>query len=213
MDLCNAFWAVAFVGLTASCSSGSTCSIKGTIDTQSDSIYLMKSSGERLDAAAVENGTFTLSCEKDPTSGIFIMTGREDDDPVSLVPDTREILVRVEDGAVSVSGSPLSEELQTLQQWMLNHFMGHNEKAMAMIDAGDPEGAEALMQEMHKAMADHCKEVYLKHLNDPVGVQAMTILRSELPEEEFSRLYKLGGECIHNDPMLSGQFECTPNSQ
>ena len=48
---------------------------------------------------------------------------------------------------------------------------------------------------------------------DPVGVQAMTILRLELPEEEFAQLYEIGGACIHNAPMLSGQFECRPDSQ
>ena len=84
---------------------------------------------------------------------------------------------------------------------------------MALIGSGRQEEADSLMQEMHKTMADHCKEVYLKHLDDPVGAQAMTILRLELPEEEYGRLYKMGGECIHNDPMLSGQFECTPDNQ
>lgn len=212
MDLHDVLSALAIVGMTASCSSASTCNIKGTIDTRVDSVYLMKGGSERLDAAAIKNGSFSLSCALDPTLSVSMMTG-PDSNPVSLVPDSQEILVRIENGAVSVSGSPLSQELQTLEQWMLDHFMSHNEKAMALIDAGDPEGADALMQDMHKTMADHCKEVYLKHLNDPVGVQAMTILRLELPEEEYSQLYRLGGECIHNAPMLNGPFECRPDSQ
>ena len=69
------------------------------------------------------------------------------------------------------------------------------------------------MQDMHKTMADHCKEVYLKHLNDPVGVQAMVILRLELPEDEYKQLYEQGGAIIHDDPMLNGQFECRPDGQ
>lgn len=212
MDLHNALLALAIVGMAASCSSASTCSIKGTIDTRVDSVYLMKGGSERLDAAAVKNGSFSLSCALDPTLGVSIMTG-PDSDPVSLVPDSKEILVRIENGAISVSGSPLSQELQTLEQWMLNHFMSHNERAMALIDAGDPEGADTLMQDMHKTMADHCKEVYLKHLNDPVGVQAMVVLRLELPEDEYKQLYEQGGASIHDDPMLNGQFECRPDGQ
>ena len=136
-------------------------------------------------------------------------------EPVSLIPDSKEITVKIEDGIATVSGSPLSEELQELQQWMMNHFMSYNDKATALAESGDEAGAEALWDEMHKTMADHCKEVYLDHLQDPIGVQAMTILASGATDEEFISLYEQGGECIRANAMISGRYEsltATPNT-
>ncbi|MBQ5984178.1 MAG: TlpA family protein disulfide reductase, partial [Bacteroidales bacterium] len=106
----------------------------------------------------------------------------------------------------TVSGSPLSEELQELQQWIMNHFMSYNDKATALAESGDEAGSEALFEEMHKAIADHCKEVYLNHLQDPIGVQAMHIL-VDATDEEFISLYEQGGECIHADAMVAGRYE------
>ena len=63
------------------------------------------------------------------------------------------------------------------------------------------------MEEMEKAMAEHCKEIYLNHLQDPVGVQAMSMLVFDAPDEEFIRLYEQGGECIHADARIAGRYE------
>ena len=98
---------------------------------------------------------------------------------------------------------------------MMNHFMSYNDKATALAESGDEAGAEALWDEMHKTMADHCKEVYLNHLQDPIGVQAMTILASDASDEEFISLYEQGGECIRANAMISGRYEsltATPNT-
>lgn len=199
-------WTVTLVVLTAACSSHSKCTIKGTITGQVDSIFLLNAKGDRQDACAVEAGSFKLVCDMDPTIGISLIPG-EGKEPISLIPDSKEINVKIEDGATSVSGSPLSEELQMFQQWLLNHFMGYNEKVMTLAEGGDQRGAEALMEEMHKTMAEHCKEVYLSHLQDPVGVQAMTMLVYDAPEDEFIRLYEMGGECIHSNARIAGRYE------
>jgi thiol-disulfide isomerase/thioredoxin len=87
------------------------------------------------------------------------------------------------------------------------HFTSYNEKAVALAEGGDEAGAEALWEEMHKTMAEHCKEVYLNHLSDPVGVQAMSILVSDASDEEFISLYEKGGECIHSNPKIAGRYE------
>ena len=108
---------------------------------------------------------------------------------------------------VTVGGSPLSEELQELQQWMMNLFTSYSNKSMALSESGDETGVEALMEEMEKAMAEHCKEIYLNHLQDPVGVQAMSMLVFDAPDEEFIRLYEQGGECIHADARIAGRYE------
>ena len=195
----------ALIGAVA-CSSRSTCTIIGSVSPQPDSVCLVDNAGKRLDAAAVQDGSFTLTCEMNSRSGVSVITG-PNSDPVNLVPDSKEINVTIKDGTVSVSGSPLSEELQALQQWMMNHFMRYNTQAMSLMESGDAESGEALMEEMHKTMTEHCKEVYLKHLQDPVGLQAMSILAFDASDEEFLRLYEQGGECIREDAMIAGRYE------
>ena len=188
------------------CSSNSTCTIKGSVSPQVDSVCLVDNTGKRLDAIAVQDGSFTLTCERNSQSEVSVITGPKGE-PVALIPDSKEITVKIEDGIATVSGSPLSEELQELQQWMMNHFMSYNDKATALAESGDEAGSEALWEEMHKTMAEHCKEVYLNHLSDPVGVQAMSILASDATDEEFISLYEQGGECIHADAKVAGRYE------
>ena len=193
------------IGVVA-CSSNRTCTITGSVSPQPDSVYLVDNAGKRLDATAVQDGAFTLTCERNPQYGVSVITVPKGD-PVSLIPDSKEINVTIKDGMVTVGGSPLSEELQELQRWMKDHFMSYNTRAMSLSESGDEAGAEALMEEMEKAMAEHCKEVYLNHLQDPVGVQAMSMLVFDAPDEEFIRLYEQGGECIHADARIAGRYE------
>ena len=192
------------IGVVA-CSSNRTCTITGSVSPQPDSVYLVDNAGKRMDATAVHEGAFTLTCERNSLSGISVITVPKGD-PVALIPDSKEITVKIEDGIATVSGSPLSEELQELQQWIMNHFMSYNDKATALAESGDEAGSKALFEEMHKAMADHCKEVYLNHLQDPIGVQAMHIL-VDATDEEFISLYEQGGECIHADAKVAGHYE------
>lgn len=188
------------------CASNSTCKVSGSVSPQVDSVWLVDGTGNHLDAAAVRDGVFTLSCKRDSRSGVALIPGPMSE-PVSLIPDSKEITVKIEDGIATVSGSPLSEELQELQNWMMAHFTSYNEKAVALSESGDEAGAEALWDEMHKTMADHCKAVYLDHLQDPVGVQAMSILAFDASDEEFISLYEQGGECIRADAKISGRYE------
>ena len=190
------------IGVVA-CSSNRTCTITGSVSPQPDSVYLVDNAGKRLDATAVQDGAFTLTCERNLQYGVSVITVPKGD-PVNLIPDSKEINVMIKDGMVTVGGSPLSEELQELQQWMKDHFMSYNTRAISLSESGDEAGAEALWDEMHKTMADHCKAVYLDHLQDPVGVQAMSMLVFDAPDEEFIRLYEQGGECIHADAMWCG---------
>ena len=193
------------IGVVA-CSSNRTCTITGSVSPQPDSVYLVDNAGKRLDATAVQDGAFTLTCERNPQYGVSVITVPKGD-PVSLIPDSKEINVTIKDGMVTVGGSPLSEELQELQQWIMNHFLDYNDKATALAESGDEAGSEALFEEMHKAIADHCKEVYLNHLQDPIGVQAMSILAFDATDEEFISLYEQGGECIHADAKVAGRYE------
>ena len=55
------------------------CKISGTITDPVDTVSLVDMSGALLDAAAVNNGAFTLKCEINPEIGVSIIRGEEYD--------------------------------------------------------------------------------------------------------------------------------------
>ena len=134
--------AASFLIGAVACSSNRTCTITGSVSPQPDSVYLVDNAGKRMDATAVHEGAFTLTCERNSLSGISVITVPKGE-PVALIPDSKEITVKIEDGIATVSGSPLSEELQELQQWIMNHFMSYNDKATALAESGDLPGRSA----------------------------------------------------------------------
>lgn len=186
--------------------SNSKCTIKGTITSQLDYVWLHDMNGNPIDSCAVQNGTFTFICDQSTTTVVTIMP-KNKSTRLPLIPEAQEIFVTIGDGPAIVTGSPLSNELRELQQWIMKQFNDANDKAWPLREAGMPEEAQAVMDEMQKTLVDHCKEVYLKHLNDPVGVQAMGFLINGVSKEEFINLYKQGGDCIHNDADIAGYYE------
>ena len=191
--------------LMMACSSSPTCTIHGAVTSQLDRVWLLDMDGEPLDSCDVKDGVFTFTCDRNPASVVVVSTGPMSA-PASIIPDAKEIRVTLGDGAI-VTGSPLTEELQGLQQWIMTQFNEANQKGMALRSEGKDEEANAVMEEMQKTLADHCKELYLKHLQDPIGIQAMTFLMDAVPDEEFIDLYKKGSELIQNDAGIGGYYE------
>ena len=182
------------------------CTIKGTVTSQLDYVWLYDMNGNPIDSCAVQNGTFTIICDQNTTSVVTIMPkGKQARLP--LIPEAKEIFVTIGDGPATVTGSPLTNELHELQRWIMKQYNDANEKAGPLRQAGMHEEAQAVMDEMQKTLVDHCKEVYLKHLQDPIGVQAMGFLINAVSKEEFIDLYKKGSDCIHNDADIAGYYE------
>ncbi len=192
--------------LVMACSSTPQCSIKGTVTSQLDSVWLFDMDGNILDASAVQDGAFAFTCDRNKASVVTIQT-KNQSSPLPLIPDVKEIQVTLGDGSATSAGSPLSDELQELQSWIFKQFDDSNEKAMALYAEGKNDEASAVMEEMHQALTDHCREVYLKHLQDPIGIQAMNFLIDAIPDEEFISLYEKGGDLIHDDASIGGYYE------
>jgi len=182
------------------------CKIDGTITDPVDTVRLVHSLGDVLDAAPVKDGKFALQCPIDSEFCVSILRGDEYD-PIVLVPDSKNIAVSMENGIPVVSGSRLSKELQDLQQWTMNVFFENMAKAMAMIDAGDTVGAEALNFETFKQIADHCREIYLVHKDDGVAPQAMHLMMEKLDKDEFIALFEQGGKAVKADANIGGYYE------
>ena len=190
----------------AACSTTPQCTIKGTVTSDLDTVWLYDMEQNPIDSCTVQNGTFTFTCDRN-TASVVTIYSKDESVRLPLIPDAKEIQVTISDGAAAVTGSPLSEELQNLQKWLLQQFNEANEKAMGLIADGKPEEGAAVAEEMHKTLADHCKELYLNHLHDPIGIQAMTFLMDAIPDAEFIELYEKGGDLIKNDANLGGYYE------
>ena len=195
------------LSVSAICSCGhQVCTIKGEISDLIDTVRLFSMPGSLVDLCAVSDGAFTLTCEIDPENVVSVSRG-ENYDPISLIPDTKEIFITMDEGKPVVSGSPLSRELQELQQWALSTFMENNMKAMSLIEAGDQQSADAMMAQMHKTIASHCREIYINHKTDALGIQAMTLMMMDLDEDDFIELYEQGGKVIQEDAQIGGYYE------
>ena len=164
------------------------CKISGTITDPVDSVRLVHITEGVLDVAAVKDGKFTLQCPIDPEFTVSILRG-DDYDPIVLVPDSKKITVSMKDNVPVVTGSPLSEELQALQQWCMNTFFA------------------APNAETMKQIAEHCREVYLVHKDDAIAPQAMTFLIDQLDKNDFIALYEQGGKAVKADAELGGYYE------
>lgn len=189
------------------CSSTPKCTIHGVVTSQLDSLWLIGAEENPLDSCAVQDGAFTFTTGQSTTLICGIMS-KNQSIRISLIPDVKDIQVTLGDGPAIVTGSPLTEEYTSLQQWLLQQYNDASEKAMGLIKDGKSEEGAAVMKEMRKTLADHCKELYLNHLEDPVGNQAMTFLMDGvIPDEEFIDLYQMGGDLIKNDASLGGYYE------
>lgn len=174
--------------LFSACNNEQVCKINGTITDSVDTVRLVHMTNGVLDVAAVKDGKFTLQCPIDPEFTVSILRG-DDFDPIVLVPDTKKITVAMKDNVPVVTGSPLSEELQALQQWCMNTFFA------------------APNDETMKQIAEHCREVYLQHKNDAIAPQAMIFLMDQIDKDEFIALYEQGGKAIKADANIGGYYE------
>ena len=126
------------------------CKINGTLTDPVDTVRLIDRSGTILDVAAVKDGVFTLKCEINPDTEVALFRG-EDAEPVTLIPDVKNITVTFADGAPVVTGSPMSQELLELQQWTMTNYFDYMNRMMAAMEVGDTLSIAATETEMKEA--------------------------------------------------------------
>ena len=182
------------------------CKISGTTTDPVDSVRLVYMTGKLLDVAPVKDGAFALQCDFNLNAGVSIMRG-EDYEPIALILDSKKIKVNVSDDATVVTGSPLSQELQDLIQWVKTTYFGYSDRIMPLMDADDTEGMRALEAEMKEEMGSHCREVYMAHQSDLVGQQAMSLLMNFIDQDEFIELYEKADKIIQDDAAIGGYYE------
>lgn len=197
----------ALLGLAMFCAcNNQVCTISGTTTNPLDSISLLDHSGEVLAVAPVKDGAFTLQCAINPNTCVELFRD-EFYDPITLVPDTKKIKVAITDEATVVTGSPLSQQMQELQQWVMKTFSDYTEKYMSLEEGEEHADGEEAYQEMTQQIASRCREAYEQHPSDPVGLQAMGLLMSFIEPKEFMELYEQADELIKEDADISGYYE------
>ena len=195
------------------------CTISGTLTDPLDSVRLLSISGDVLDVATVNNGAFTLKCAIDPETGFSIIRGAmptedlyysEDAvqyDPIPIIPDVKRIKVTIADGEVEIKGSPMSQEYQDFQQWVLDTYLSGVETISAFEQVGDSIGIMTTSEELANKMATRCREVFQAHKNDVIGAQALGLLIEFADKDEFISLYEQGGKAVKADASLAGYYE------
>lgn len=127
------------------------CTLHGVVTSQLDSLWLIGPGEIPIDSCAVQDGAFTFTTERSTTSVCGIMS-KDESIRIPVIPETKDIEVIIGDGPATVTGSPLTEEYNSLQQWLLQQFNDANEKAMRLIKDGKSEEGAAVMKEMKKLL-------------------------------------------------------------
>lgn len=201
--------AVAILAALSSCKA-KTCTITGTVDDPSleNAVAMLLEdvdSAKALDECTIKDGSFTLKCPIDPGKSYAVKID-EDMPPVVLVPDVKKISVKAGDEP-AVEGSPLSTDIQATQTMIMDTFNDYNSRSMGLLESGDGDGASALMDEMYDVLKDKCLEVYEKHLDDAVGVQALSIIMQDLKKDQFNELYAKGGQAVKEARYIKEYYD------
>jgi len=195
------------LGLAMLCAcNDQVCKISVTMTNPVDTLQLVDDSGAVLDVAPVKDGAFVLKCPINPDNTVGIVRDAAED-PIVLIPDSKKITVAVTDDTIAITGSPLSQQLQELQQWVMKTFTDYAEQYMTLPEDGEHEDGEQAYQAMIQKIASRCREVYEKHPSDPVGVQAMGLLMNFIEPAEFMELYEKASERIQGDAEIAGYYE------
>jgi len=191
------------------------CTISGTATgavytDQGHYLALMDQDYKQLDSCRVKDGTFTFTCPLNLDDMLTLVAvtpedGLDESTAVIIIPDSKAISVDMDKS--EVSGSPLSEEWIDFQHTMMDKWTSVQEEAVKMMEAGDRDGAVDAYTKLECWIREYAQSVVEKHLNDPVGIQALSVFASMSPAEETLALYEKCGEVVKNNLLLSEFME------
>ncbi len=212
MFLVSAFLPMLCVG----CTSDNTCTIQGTVtvpDTAKDYYAVMVCCNNDVDTCLVKNGAFTLKTVQNPhlqqrirfidaegnevgDGGLF--------DMMEIVADTRKMTVDFDN--LTASGSPLTTAMNEMVLQVYQILEGPGPELDEMIsasEAGDKEKMMEISMRTGQKMDSVLRTNYLAHLDDAVGLQAMTLMAFDLDYEEMVNLLDQGADFIREDDNIA----------
>lgn len=213
----NRYAILLLVAATAACTTPPpTFTVHGSISDPLASmpgskVYLLGADGP-VDSVAVEDGTFTFSgpIDKTVSYAVFLrFPGRDRFDDrftVRFVPDAEDITIDL-DYPVTVTGSPLSDASASLLDGIMELYYEREGEIGQLAMSGDEASADSLYAlQMQKILA-LCKQTYLDHTDDIVGLQAFSMLIEDLQPEELEALLELGAPFIREDESIAALME------
>lgn len=174
-------------------------------------VYLLGANGP-IDSVAVEAGTFTFSGPIDKTVSLAVFLrfpGRDRFDDrftVRFVPDSEDITIDL-DYPVTVTGSPLSDASSALLDGIMELYYEREGEIGQLAMSGDEASADSLYALQMQKILDLCKQTYLEHTDDIVGLQAFSMLIEDLEPEELDALLQLGAPFIREDETIAAMME------
>ena len=177
-------------------------------------VYLLGPGGwdEVLDSASVKAGKVTLRGEIDPTTSltaVLYFPGRDALDGryrVRFIPDTESINIDL-DYPETVTGSPLTDALGKLQEGILELYRERESEIGELSASGLQEQADSVFHIQMGRINDLCRETYLAHTGDLVGLQALCILARSLSGPELQELVSQGSPFIAEDPVIRDSLD------
>lgn len=174
-------------------------------------VYLLGPDGP-VDSTFAKHGTFSFSGEQDPTKQFVVMLrfpGRDlydDSFMAAFVPDSKLIGIDL-DYPATVTGSPLTDAINAYNEKVMNLYYEHETDIGSFAMNGEQEVADSIYRAQIQKIVDLSRETYLANTDNALGLQAFSLLVSELGREELEELAAAGGEHIRNNEQLKALIE------
>ncbi len=177
-------------------------------------VYLLGDGGwdEALDSSGVKAGKFTLRGTIDPTTtltAVLRFPGRDAFDKrfrVNFIPDSEDIIIDL-DYPETVIGSPLTDAYAAFQEGVLEIYRERESEIGDLAMNGMQAQADSIFHIQMDRINEFCRQTYLNHTGDVVGLHALSILARSLSGEELEDLAALGAPFISEDPVIRDSLE------
>jgi hypothetical protein len=173
-------------------------------------VYIIGADGV-ADSVKVKDGTFSYSGCKDETklyTVVLRFPGRTERDTrftAIFVPDSEVINIDL-DYPVTVTGSPLTDAVNGFQEQVMNLYY-EQEEVSAEGAEEDPAVTDSLYRVRMQKIVTLSRDTYLANTENVLGLQAISLLVTELDREELEALIAQGGEFIRENKQLKELIE------
>ena len=173
-------------------------------------VYLIGQDGP-VDSVKVKDTEFSFTGPIDKTKILTVtlrFPGRDEWDTrftAAFVPDSELIGIDL-DYPVTVTGSPLTDAVNEYQEQVLQLYYQPELDTESLELEGEELDAYILDTQMPKRVA-LSRQTYLANTDNALGLQAFSMLITELDREELEELFLQGGEVIQQNRKIKELIE------
>ena len=174
-------------------------------------VFLLGADGP-IDSTTVQEGSFTFTGRQDKRVSLAVFLrfpGRDRFDErftVRFVPDAQDIIIDL-DYPVTVSGSPLSDANAQLLDGIMELYYERESEIGELALSGKEAEADSIYALQMQKIQELCRQTYLEHTDDIVGLQAFSMLIADLSYDELNALLDQGSDFIKEDSSIVALME------